>query len=80
MSPGLAFFEAGLLQSKNMLSILTQIISGNCILSFMWNLFGYSLVFGGDAGGIIGNFSKSLMFNVSYFDCYVSPDGTVKQS
>jgi Amt family ammonium transporter len=46
MFPGLALFEAGLLRAKNSLSILIQIFSGLTTLSVLWDLVGYSLVFG----------------------------------
>lgn len=45
MLPALAFFEAGMLRSKNTLSIITQIIGGFITLTVMWDLFGYSLTF-----------------------------------
>lgn len=45
MLPALAFFEAGLLRSKNTLSLITQIIGGFITLTVMWDLFGYSLTF-----------------------------------
>jgi Amt family ammonium transporter len=48
MMPALAFFEAGLLRSKNTLSLITQILAGLVILSVMWDLFGFSLVYGPD--------------------------------
>jgi hypothetical protein len=40
MMPALALFEAGMLRSKNTLSLLTQIFSGVMMLSVMWLLFG----------------------------------------
>src|SRR4051812_14564687 len=55
MSPALALFEAGMLRSKNTLSIITQIFSGMIVLSMLWMLVGYSLTFGESAAGIIGN-------------------------
>lgn len=69
MMPALAFFEAGLLRSKNTLSIITQIFSGVAVLSTMWNFFGYSLTFGPDHGGIIGDFSNGALIGVSLTDC-----------
>ena len=36
MTPGLAFFEAGLLRSRNSISILMQCWAGLCILSTLW--------------------------------------------
>eukprot|EP00455_Lapot_gusevi_P044497 TRINITY_DN5566_c0_g1_i1.p1 TRINITY_DN5566_c0_g1~~TRINITY_DN5566_c0_g1_i1.p1 ORF type:complete len:477 (-),score=172.07 TRINITY_DN5566_c0_g1_i1:77-1507(-) len=69
MMPALALFEAGLLRSKNTLSIATQIIGGLTVLAFMWNVFGFSLVYSTTVGGIIGNLDNVLLINVSYSDC-----------
>jgi ammonia channel protein AmtB len=41
-------------RSKNTLSFITQIFSGIVALGFLWDIFGYSLVFGTDHGGVIG--------------------------
>ncbi len=38
MMPALAFFEAGLLRSKNTLSLVTQIFGGLVVLAFMWDV------------------------------------------
>ena len=43
--PGLALFYAGLVQSKNVLSVLMQCISVACLASILWFAFGYSLAF-----------------------------------
>lgn len=55
MTPGLAFFYGGLVRRKNVLSILMQCFMAICILSLQWVLFGYSLSFGPDQGGVIGS-------------------------
>jgi len=55
MTPGLAFFYGGLVRRKNMLSVLMQCFIILCIVSIQWSLFGYSLAFGPDVKGIIGN-------------------------
>jgi Amt family ammonium transporter len=54
MTPGLAFFYGGLVRKKNVLSILMQCFVMLCAISVQWILFGYSLSFGPDHGGIIG--------------------------
>ena len=41
MMPGLGFFEAGLLRSKNTISIIIQIFSGATVVSSMWVILGY---------------------------------------
>ena len=53
--PGLAFFYGGLVRRKNVLSILMQCFIIVCVISLQWALFGYSLAFGPDFHGIIGN-------------------------
>jgi Amt family ammonium transporter len=53
--PGLAFFYGGLVRRKNVLSILMQCFIILCVISLQWVLYGYSLTFGPDIGGIIGN-------------------------
>jgi Amt family ammonium transporter len=55
--PGLAFFYGGLVRRKNVLSILMQCFIILCVISLQWVLFGYSLAFGPDFHGLIGNLS-----------------------
>jgi ammonium transporter, Amt family len=57
MTPGLAFFYGGLVRRKNVLSIMMQCFMLVGVISIQWVLFGYSLAFGPDHGGIIGDFS-----------------------
>ena len=57
MMPGLAFFEAGLLRRRSVLSIITQIFLGLAVLNLLWFVAGFSLVFDGDHGGVIGGLS-----------------------
>ena len=54
MTPALGFFEAGLIRSKNSLSILMQTFSGLAILSVLWFIMGFTLVFAPSQGGFIG--------------------------
>ncbi len=54
MTPTLAFFYGGLVRKKNILSVLMQCLVILCVISLQWILFGYSLAFGPDKGGIIG--------------------------
>jgi Amt family ammonium transporter len=56
MTPALGFFEAGLIRSKNALSVLVQTFSGLAILSTLWFILGFTLVFAPSQGGIIGGF------------------------
>jgi Amt family ammonium transporter len=54
MTPGLGFFEAGLIRFKNGLSAIMHTFSGLAILSTLWFIVGFTLVFGTTQGGIIG--------------------------
>ena len=55
--PGLAFFYAGLVRSKNVLSVLMQCFSLACLVSVLWVVFLYDFAFGGGGGlnSFIGN-------------------------
>ena len=54
MTPGLAFFYGGLSRRKNVLNTMMSSIFIIGLASLMWVMFGYSLSFSGDNGGIIG--------------------------
>jgi ammonium transporter, Amt family len=54
-APGLALFYGGLVRGKNVLSVLMQSFILMAVISVQWVLFGYSLAFGPDHGGIIGS-------------------------
>jgi len=53
--PGLALFYGGMVRSKNVLSTMIHSFIAICIVSVVWVLWGYSLAFGPDVGGIVGN-------------------------
>jgi Amt family ammonium transporter len=55
MTPALGFFYAGLVRRKNLVSTLIQCIIIFAVVSIVWALLGYSLVFGPSLGGLIGN-------------------------
>lgn len=57
MIPGLALFYGGMVRRKNMLSTLAQCFTIMCLVGLEWVLWGYSLAFGPDKGGIIGDLS-----------------------
>ena len=48
--PGLALFYAGLVRTKNVLSVLMQCLTLTALMSILWLVFGYSLAF--DASGM----------------------------
>lgn len=56
MTPGLAFFYGGLVRRKNVCNTMMACVAIMGLSIFMWTLFGYSLAFGGNHGGIIGDF------------------------
>ncbi len=60
--PGLALFYGGLVSQRNVLSTLMHSFFLTCLISVQWVLWGYSLSFGSDIGGIIGGFDY-LFFN-----------------
>ena len=55
MTPGLAFFYGGLVERKNALTIMFQVFISIGIVTLLWIFGGFSLAFGDDIGGIIGN-------------------------
>ena len=59
--PGLALFYAGLVQAKNVVSVLMHHFALACLLSVLWVVAGYSLAFSGDGAwvGDLGNFFMS---------------------
>jgi Amt family ammonium transporter len=55
MTPGLALFYGGMVRSKNVLGTLMQNFILLALIGIQWALFGYSLAFGPDIGGLIGS-------------------------
>ena len=62
--PGLALFYGGLVRSKNMLSVLMQVMVVFSLISVLWAVYGYSLAFGGE-GLIIANLDKLFLKGVT---------------
>ncbi|TSE27921.1 ammonium transporter [Tepidimonas aquatica] len=62
--PGLALFYGGLVRSKNMLSVLMQVLMVFSLITVLWALYGYSLAFGGE-GAIIGSLDKVFLKGVT---------------
>src|SRR5450631_2961654 len=59
--PGLALFYGGLVRTKNMASVLTQVFAIVSMVGVIWTIYGYSLAFG-DGGSMtpwIGGFAKA---------------------
>ena len=64
--PGLALFYGGLVRTKNMASVLTQVFAIVAMVGVIWTLYGYSLAFGdgGSMTAYIGGFGKAFMHGV----------------
>ncbi len=63
-APGLALFYGGLVRRKNVLSVMMQCIFLMGLMTVLWALYGYSLAFGGQDGGWIGNTDYLFMNGV----------------
>ena len=64
MTPGLAFFYGGLVRRKNVVNTMMACVAIMGLSVVMWTLFGYSLSFGGNHGGIIGDFRWFGLYGV----------------
>ena len=65
--PGLALFYAGLLQAKNVASVLMHHFALACLLSVLWVIVGYSLAFSGD-GAWVGDLGNLFMSSLGLAD------------
>jgi Amt family ammonium transporter len=65
--PGLALFYGGLVRSKNILSVLTQVFTIFCLISLLWVFYGYSLAFGdgGSWNWMIGDTTKLFLAGIT---------------
>lgn len=63
MTPGLSFFYGGMVGKKNVISTILQSFIAMGIISVIWVVFGFSLAFGDDIGGFVGNPATFFMFN-----------------
>ncbi len=64
MTPGLAFFYGGLVSRKNVLTIMMQSFISMGIVTIIWFLFGFSMAFGPDVGGVIGGMKYVFLHGV----------------
>lgn len=58
--PGLAIFYGGMVRKKNVLSTLYTSFASAILVSALWVIFQYTLSFGKDVGGLIGNLDKAF--------------------
>ena len=62
--PGLSLFYAGMVRAKNALSVMMQCFTITCLVTILWALYAYSLAFGNDVSGVVGDFGKAFMSGV----------------
>jgi Amt family ammonium transporter len=55
MTPGLALFYGGMVRAKSVLNMMMMSFGALALVVVLWVLFGYSLAFGRDVGGVLGN-------------------------
>src|SRR5262245_62795687 len=66
--PGLALFYAGLVRSRNVLSVLMQCFAITCVVTLAWVVCVYSIAFGdgGASNAWYGGFAKSFLAGVDF--------------
>ncbi len=62
--PGLALFYAGMVRSKNVLSVMMQCFAITALVSVLWTVAGYSIAFTGD-GAYFGSMAKAFLAGVT---------------
>lgn len=66
MTPGLAFFYGGLVRRKNVCNTMMACVTIMGLSVLLWTMFGYSLSFGGNHAGIIGDFRWAFLNDVGW--------------
>lgn len=64
--PGLSLFYAGMVRSKNVLSVMMQCFAATSLMSIIWVVYGYSLAFsnGGSVNGLIGGLDNFMLLDI----------------
>jgi Amt family ammonium transporter len=62
MTPGLAYFYGGMINTKNIISTMLQSFIAMGVISVLWIVIGFSLAFGDSIGGFIGDPTSFFMF------------------
>ncbi|MBP7768125.1 MAG: ammonium transporter, partial [Prevotella sp.] len=75
MTPGLSFFYGGMVGAKNVISTMLQSFIAMGVITVMWVVFGFSLCFGNDIGGVIGDPTTFLMFQGVGAETFISNTG-----
>ncbi len=66
MTPaGLALFYGGMSRYKNLLNTIAMTFVAYCLASVIWMMWGYTLVFGPDKGGIIGGVENLFLAGIN---------------
>jgi Amt family ammonium transporter len=76
MTPGLAFFYGGLVGRKSVLAIMIQSYVSMGVTTVLWFVCGYSMCFGPDVGGVIGNLDHAFLAGVGV-DQVLSPTNNI---
>jgi Amt family ammonium transporter len=67
MTPaGLALFYAGMTRAKNVLNTVMMVFTAYALATIVWVFWGYSLAFGNDVLGVIGNLKHMFLNGISY--------------
>ncbi len=76
--PGLSLFYAGMVRSKNVLSVLMQCFAITSLMTVLWALYLYSLAFtdGGALNGLVGGFGKVFLAGIGVDTLY----GTIPET
>nr|MBP7472602.1 ammonium transporter [Prevotella sp.] len=77
MTPGLSFFYGGMVGARNVISTMLQSFIAMGIITVLWVVFGFSLCFGDDIGGVIGNPLSFFMFQNVGAGTYITPTGKI---
>jgi Amt family ammonium transporter len=64
--PGLSLFYGGMVRAKNALSVMVQCFAITCLVTVLWVVVLYSLAFGGDVNGVVGDLSKFMHEGVGF--------------
>jgi Amt family ammonium transporter len=62
--PGLSLFYAGMVRAKNALSVMMQCFAITCVVTVLWVVYLYSLAFGNDVNGFVGDLGKAFFRGV----------------
>ncbi|BCL59456.1 hypothetical protein DGMP_01490 [Desulfomarina profundi] len=79
MTPGLALFYGGMVRRKNVLGTIMQSLIMISLVSIEWVYLGYSMSFGPDVGGFVGNLSLFGLSGVTSAPVLITPQQFPRQ-